>query len=414
MAIDIKKIVEETIEEIKLVDSTSPTELLQDLFITAYRFGDGAIETLDTEVSLPDITDPDEQNIYFVKNAPFANPQGEFYDGGALYFRTSAGWKPQSIPTVIYNFGETTGYMSGGSAGQTLRSKWTIGTNGTWATVPEGVNLATNNASAHNSETKGYMTGSYAQDTVVHSFNFSNDAVQTETQTLSTGISSATPTNDKKGGNGYIAGGTIPGTQTATIQSFPFSNPAGNSVSVGTIGSGFRGMAGISSQEKGYLAGGITGPAYGTYTFSFPYTSNTPFGTVSNLGAAGGLGFSPPTLEFAREYGGTSTYYTKSHGYLVGGKQAPTTTINRVDKLSFASETYVASSPLHPSGGKWKFAAANNEEYGNAAVGYGQNTSQTSGSIFGYSFASDANSAGGYVSIPTSPYWSVNSTGHHI
>lgn len=413
MPIDIKKIVEETIEEIKLVDSTSPTELLQDLFITAYRFGDGAIETLDSEGYLPALADPVKQNIYFVKNAPFANPQGEFYDGGALYFRTSTGWKPQSIPIQIYNFGETTGYMSGGSAGQTLRSKWTIGTNGTWATVPEGVNVATNNATAHNSETKGYMTGSTTQDTVVHSFNFSNDAVQTETQTLSTGISSATPTNDKKGGNGYIAGGSIPGTQTATIQSFPFSNPAGNSVSVGTIGSGFRNMAGISSQEKGYLAGGITGPAYGTYTFSFPYTSNTPFGSVSNLGAAATLNFSAPTADFEREYGGTSTFFTKSHGYLVGGKNIPTL-INRVDKLSFASETYVASGPLHPNGGKWRFAAANNEQYGNAATGYVQTLASTSGSIFGYSFASDAQSSGGYVSLPLTPYWAVNSTGHHI
>lgn len=413
MAIDIKKIVEETIEQIKLVDSTSPTELLQDLFITAYRFGDGAIETLDAEASLPDITDPDEQNIYFVKNAPFANPQGELYDGGALYFRTSTGWKSNLIPTILYNFGETTGYMSGGSTTALLRSKWTIGTNGTWSTVPEGLSTNTQNATAHNSETKGYMTGSYTQDTVVHSFNFSNDAVQTETQTLSTGISAATPTNDKKGGKGYIVGGSIPGTQTATIQSFPFADPTGNSVSVGTLGSGFRSMAGISSQEKGYVAGGITGPAFGTYTFSFPYTSNTPFGTVSNLGAAGTLNYSPPTADFEKEYGGTSTYYTKTDGYLVGGKKVPTHT-NRVDKFSFASETYVASSPLSPFGGKHQFAAANNEEYGNAATGLGESPLITSGSIYGYSFASNAYSAGGYVSLPLTPYWSALITGHHI
>ena len=413
MAIDIKKIVEETIEQIKLVDSTSPTELLQDLFITAYRFGDGAIETLDAEASLPDITDPDEQNIYFVKDAPFANPQGELYDGGALYFRTSTGWKPQTIANSIWNFGETTGYMSGGSApvSPTSRSKWSIGVNGSWAAVPEGTSEITAKDAAHNSETKGYMSGT-SIDGVVHSFNFSNDAVQTETQTLSTAIANATPTNDKKGGKGYIVGGTIPGTETATIQSFPFADPTGNSVSVGTLGSGFRNMAGISSQEKGYVAGGVTGPAYGTYTFSFPYTSNTPFGTVSNLGAAATLNFSPPTADFAREYGGTDTFFTKSHGYLVGGKQGPATTINRVDKLSFASETYVASNPLDPSGGKWRFAAANNEQYGNAATGYGTTTGTTSGSIFGYSFANDGQATD--VAIPLSPYWAVNSTGHHI
>lgn len=346
MAIDIKKIVEETIEEIKLVDSTSPTELLQDLFITAYRFGDGAIETLDTEASLPDITDPDEQNIYFVKNAPFANPQGVVFDGGSLYFRTSTGWRPTPIELIVYQ-GKENGYVAGGanSSGtkQNVIQQHSL-VSDTNSSVDHGdLSIVTQYHAGYSSQTNGYTHGGDTDPAATNDgyyltkFPFASSSGGTTVANFSpTQVRHQEGNSSKVQGFGYAieqTGSADPGLQKVSFVNENISSH-GNTMFPYNSTQLNLSSAHQNSTENGYIFGGSPHSTAGNNQWKFPFASDTGMARIST---------SPPNNRW-RAAGNSSAEKGYGHGgYYLNPLTPPGTTFSSGFYFPFASDTTVSS-----------------------------------------------------------------------
>jgi len=214
----------------------------------------------------------DYQEVYFgggIRGTPLPVPER---DQPLVKFPTANPWVSATVSVVYYPAGSypspitserspingaigipssTTGYVVGGRIG------------GPTTTVPQPIDFMSTN---------------------IKSFPFASATPLDNTRSLTTGKAFAAGVSSTT--NGYVVGGYGPfpsGNPTREIiESFPFANPAANSVDAGNLSILVFKSAGMSSTTKGYSAAG----AGGTPTLaiqSFPYSSFTTATTVANL-----------------------------------------------------------------------------------------------------------------------------------
>jgi hypothetical protein len=123
--------------------------------------------------------------------------------------------------------------------------------------------------------------------------------------------------------SGYASGGISP-TYRNIIDKFPFSADS-NATDVGDLSSAVYGLAGQSSQESGYVAGGNSNPSIGINTIE-----KFPFSVDANTTDVGDL----TQIRF-----NASGQSSLESGYSSGGRIVPSGTgLNTIDKFPFSAD----------------------------------------------------------------------------
>ena len=222
MAIDVKPILEELESRTGLVDSTSSTQELYDLYKTGQSLGGGSnITVYETEDDLPFLLDatPDVGNLAFVKTTL------------STYVKDDQGWKRQSAPVNAGILGTNAVYRAGGQGNEPGTSTSSARTKFSFATEQRAAltgNLvyAQRAGAGSASDTAGYITGSYygAANGQLQKWTFANDGTVTD-------VGDTTPVapapNTTSNSNSYKAVRSlshIVNSSPQYMERFPFAN----------------------------------------------------------------------------------------------------------------------------------------------------------------------------------------------
>ncbi len=182
----------------------------------------------------------------------------------------------------------SSGYFGGGYDGSNLSrvDKFAFADDSK-STLSTGLSVARYNMGAMASDVAGYFAAGASGSDVVDKFAFSDDS----RTTLSTGMSA----NDwvelagmASSTAGYLGGGRRHGSNSTTIDKFAFSNDGRTTLSTG-LSTGRRGLGGFESSTAGYMAGGHgpdSGATYHTTVDKFAFSNDARSTLSTGLSSA--------------------------------------------------------------------------------------------------------------------------------
>jgi len=283
----------------------------------------------------------------------FATKGSNIYQNNALYLRGSSSWKQlQSLnkPKPQYS-GETAGFWAGGSSAPSpasdtiskveFASDTIIGEHGT-------LSQGTYNATGTTSATDGYVTGgSFFPDPVAQQ-RFSKFPFASATPVSASPITPSHPTgqrnntgvSDIAGGKGYGIDQAPSPSNPATGRrwSHPFASDAPWTLETGDMNGSKEYAMGVSSEIKGYRAGGAGTPA-NPFLGGSSDIQSFPFASDVNA-----VAITATLLEALQQHSSSSG--TDGYAYIFAGDKGapPPLSVNTgIERFPFASEDISAS-----------------------------------------------------------------------
>lgn len=222
MAIDVKPILEEIESRSGLVDSTSSTQELYDLYKTGQSVGGGSnITVYETEDDLPFLLDatPDVGNLAFVKSTL------------STYVKDNQGWKRQSAPVNGGILGTNAVYQATGltnvpgTSTSSARAKFSYATEQR-AALTGSLVYAQRAAAASASDTAGYITGSFygAANGQLQKWTFANDGTVTDVGDTTPVAPAPTTTGNANSYRAVRSLSHIVNSSPQYMERFPFAN----------------------------------------------------------------------------------------------------------------------------------------------------------------------------------------------
>ena len=222
-------------------------------------------------------------------------------------------------------------------------------------------------------ENFGYSSGGAISNPIVYSsvidkFSFTSDGNSTNmgNLTLARGFVAGNSSSE----NGYAAGGNP---STNVIDKFPFASD-GNAIDIGDLTAASYGGAGQSSSENGYISGGF-GSWFISTIQKFPFAADGNAAIVGNMLPGNGT---------ANRY--AAGHSSATEGYSSGG----TDIFNEIQKFPFASDgnTIDVGNLIYSS----ENATGNSSlEYGYSSASYFNTPPIVRSNIEKFSFASNGN-----------------------
>jgi hypothetical protein len=253
---------------------------------------------------------------------------------GSFYYYNGDSWSASPL-TADSNFsnpyvapiypGTIAGYTSGGQAPavSNVIQKYSFTADANATDVGDLISV-TYLATGNSSKTHGYTVGNGPASNVIQKFPFAVDANATDVgDTTIVRARCGTVGNTSKT-HGYTSGGYNPGYQDV-IDKFSFSADE-NATDVGDLYADVYDQASQSSPTNGYISGGFAGP---------PISNETNL--IQKFSFSTDTGSSDTLMDLTVSRAGPTGQSSEENGYSSGGRTAPTTYSDVIDKFSFSS-----------------------------------------------------------------------------